>query len=619
MGRGTGTYNPYTPDSGARPPALAGRGRELAHLRSIITQLSAGGTEQHVLITGLHGVGKTVLLNEFEGMCEEAGWPAEAKEVGRNSSIATLLGRAARRALLQMSAKKRAGERLRQALRVLKAFEVTLPGDVSFKLDVDAAVGHADSGDLAEDMRDVLAAVGQAAAEAGVGFALILDEIQNLDRDGYEALIMALHRSKQKNLPVSFVGAGLPLVPALTAAAKSYAERMFVYPAIGALAGADARDALILPARSQGVEWEEEALVRALAYTEGYPYFLQEYGRRAWAQGDGPRITAEDAETALALVVDDLDENFFEGRIGRLTDAEKLYVAAIADLGDGPQSSAAVARQLGRTPKSLSPSATRSSATPSSTRRVTASSTSPFPTAARSSAAATRSPRAADRTCRRGSRASLRAHRLGRCCDLRGCAPNARPCTEEGSSAQRIDPMGYHDAREIPNYWAYAQSFVLQDNMYEPNSAWSLARAPLPRLRVVGDVHELGRPAVVYEQRGRAADRGTEERRTQPLRRQIAAVDRRHLPAALPRRELGLLRLMDDRKRRGVSEDQVSIASGRRSCLAFGWRASRLGEAPLDPLPVGVVEGREVGGHDLRGLVDLLGRRGGVFVDEQSS
>jgi hypothetical protein len=355
MGRGSGTHNPYTPDSGVRPPALTGRERELDHLKSIVTQLRAGGTEQHVLITGLRGVGKTVLLNEFEDMCAEAGWPAETREVGRNSSVATLLGHAARRAMLQMSAQKRAGERLRQALRVLKAFEVTLPGDVSFKLDVDAAVGQADSGDLLEDMRDVLSAVGQAAAEAGLGFALILDEVQNLGRDDYEALIMALHRSKQKSLPVAFVGAGLPLIPVLTAQAKSYAERMFVYPTIGALAGADARDALILPAQGQGVEWDEPALARALAYTEGYPYFLQEYGRRAWAQGNGPRITAEDAEAALAIVEDDLDENFFEGRIGRLTDTEKLYAAAMADLGDGPRLSAAVARRLGRTPKSASP------------------------------------------------------------------------------------------------------------------------------------------------------------------------------------------------------------------------------------------------------------------------
>ncbi len=355
MSRGSKTYNPYTPDSGARPPALTGRKRELAHLHSVIAQLSAGGTERHVLITGLRGVGKTVLLNEFERICQETGWPSETVEVGRNSSVAALLGRAARRAMLQLSARKRVGERLRQALRVLKAFEVTLPGEVSFRLDVDAAIGQADSGDLAEDMRDVLSAVGLAAAEAGVGFALILDEVQNLQRDDYEALIMALHRAKQKNLPVAFVGAGLPLIPVLTAEAKSYAERMFVYPTIGALATADARAALVLPARGQDVEWEEPALMRALAYTEGYPYFLQEYGRRAWTQGEGPLITSDDARTALALVEEDLDENFFEGRIGRLTDAERLYAAAMADLGDGPQPSASVARRLGRTPKSVSP------------------------------------------------------------------------------------------------------------------------------------------------------------------------------------------------------------------------------------------------------------------------
>jgi len=354
MGRGNGTFNPYTPDSGARPPALTGRERELAHLQSIVTQLNGGGTEQHVLITGLRGVGKTVLLNEFEGICEEAGWPAEVKEVGRNSSVATLVGRAARRAMLQMSAQKRAGELLHQALSALKAFEAST-GEVSFKLDVTAAVGIADSGDLIEDLRDLLVAVGEAARESGLGFALILDEIQNLSRDGHEALIMALHRAKQKGVPVAFVGAGLPLALSLTAGAKSYAERMFIYPTIGALTGTDARDALILPARSQDVEWEEQALTQALAYTEGYPYFLQEYGRRAWAQGDGQRITAEEAETALALVEDDLDENFFEGRIGRLTDAEKLYAAAIADLGDGPQPSAAVAHRLKRTPQSVSP------------------------------------------------------------------------------------------------------------------------------------------------------------------------------------------------------------------------------------------------------------------------
>jgi AAA ATPase domain len=355
MGRGSGTYNPYTPDAGARPPALTGRDAEFEHLRSIIGQLGAGGTEKHVLVTGLRGVGKTVLLNEFERMCEEAGWPAETKEVGRNSLVATLVGRVARRALLQMSARKRVGDRIRRAMSVLSSFELTLPGDVSFKLDVAPAVGQADSGDLADDLRDVLVAVGQAAAQSDTGFALILDEAQNLSRDDYEALIMALHRVKQKNLPVAFVGAGLPLMPMLGTEAKTYAERMFIYASIGALSFDAAREALVQPAQAQAVGWEHGAVDHVFRYTEGYPYFLQEYGRCAWAQGFGSTITLADVQAAESLVTDYLDGNFFEPRIGRLTDAARAYVSALAALGDAPQQTSAIAERLGRGAKSLSP------------------------------------------------------------------------------------------------------------------------------------------------------------------------------------------------------------------------------------------------------------------------
>jgi hypothetical protein len=308
-----------------------------------------------VLITGLRGVGKTVLLNEFELRCLDAGWPAQTREVGRNSSVATLVGRAARRALLQMSTKKRAAQRISRALEVLKSFELTLPGDVSFKLEVGPALGEADSGDLADDLRDVLGAVGEASAEAGLGFALILDEVQNLNRDDYEALIMALHRAKQKALPVTFVGAGLPLIPTLTAEAKSYAERMFVYSRLGALSEAAAREALVAPAQKQGVNWEPAAAQHVLDYTEGYPYFLQEYGRRAWAQNSESTIALDDVRAAQVIVEDDLDENFFEPRIGRLVESERIYVSAMADLGDGAQQSSAVAQRLGRTLGSVSP------------------------------------------------------------------------------------------------------------------------------------------------------------------------------------------------------------------------------------------------------------------------
>lgn len=350
MGRGQDTFNPYTPDAGARPPALVGRDRELDHLQSIITQLSAGGTERHLLITGLRGVGKTVMLNEFENACAEAGWPAESKEVARDSSVAVLVGRSASRALRQLSLRAKITDRLRRAMRVLTSFEVTLPGEISFKLGVDALAGHADSGDLADDLRDVLVSVGEAAAEAGVGFALVLDELHNLSARDYEALIMALHRAKQKTLPVSFVAAGLPLIPALTGESKTYAERMFLRAVLGALPVTAARAALADPARGQDVRWDEDALDLAVSYTEGYPYFLQEVGRWAWRQRDGARITKAALEVAIPLAEEELDESFFEVRLGRLNATQRAYVEAMASLGDGSVASSAIAKRLGRRP-----------------------------------------------------------------------------------------------------------------------------------------------------------------------------------------------------------------------------------------------------------------------------
>lgn len=353
MGRGAHTYNPYTPDAGARPPALVGRDRELEHLQSIITQLDAGGTERHLLITGLRGVGKTVVLNEFENACAEAGWPAESKEVARGSSIAVLVGRSASRALRQLSMRAKVTDGIRRAMRVLTSFEVTLPGDVRFKLGVDALAGHADSGDLADDLRDVIVSVGEAAAEAGVGFALALDELHNLPAGDYEALIIALHRAKQKTLPVSFVAAGLPLIPALSGEAKTYAERMFVRAPLGALPDDAARIALADPARVQKVQWDDDALTLAVTYTAGYPYFLQELGRWAWRQRDGERITRTDVETAIPLAEAELDESFFEVRLGRLNATQRAYVQAMAELGDGPVSSTEIAQRLSRKPTAV--------------------------------------------------------------------------------------------------------------------------------------------------------------------------------------------------------------------------------------------------------------------------
>ena len=345
--------NPYTPDMGVRPPFLAGRDFELAYFREMLDQLDAGGTQKHLILTGLRGVGKTVLLNEFEAVCQAAGWHGEAYEVGEESRIAKVVARSARRALIRLSAARRAGDAVRRALGVLKAFTLTID-DLSLSFDVDAIDGMADSGDLAEDMRDVLVEVGVASSADGSGFALVLDEMQNLPSPDLAALIVALHRVKQKGLPVALVGGGLPLLPSLTGEAKSYAERGFEFREVGALDREAAGAALAEPARERGVVWRNSALNRVAAVTRGYPYFLQEYGRAAWRVGSGESIGVREVEVAEALAREYLDQNFFSQRLGKLPPGERRYMAAIASLGDGPQRSAEVAAALGKQPHEVS-------------------------------------------------------------------------------------------------------------------------------------------------------------------------------------------------------------------------------------------------------------------------
>jgi AAA ATPase domain len=353
MARQVQSRNPYTPDMGARPPFLAGRDSELAYFEEMLLQLGDGGTQKHLILVGLRGVGKTVLLNEFEAKCAAAGWPGETRELAEGSRVALVVAKAARKALMEMSAMRRAGEALRRALGALKAFTLTL-GDVDFRFDVEALAGVADSGDLAEDMRDLLVEVGAAAQAHGTGFALILDEMQNLAKADLEALIIGLHRAKQKALPVALVGGGLPLLPDLTGEAKSYAERGFEFRKVGALDPAAAAAALEEPARGQGVEWEPAAAARVVEITEGYPYFLQEYGREIWRLHRDQIIDFKQVQAAEPIVLEYLDDNFFSQRIGKLPDAERRYTSAMAALGDGPQRSGDVAASMGKGQRDLS-------------------------------------------------------------------------------------------------------------------------------------------------------------------------------------------------------------------------------------------------------------------------
>jgi len=313
-----------------------------------------------MLITGLRGVGKTVLLNTFEAIAEERRFRTAKAEITHETEFRPLIARLARRALLAISPARRMKERARRAAAVFKAFTLRTPEGLEIGVDVEAMIGRGDSGDLGDDLSDLFLALGEAAKEHETGVVFLLDEIQFLDRAELEALIAALHQVAQRELPLTLTGAGLPQLPALTGAAKSYAERLFRFPTIDRLDEQAARDALELPARAEGVDYERKATERTLELTEGYPYFLQEYGKHAWNVAPGPSITLADVERAHELAQLELDESFFRVRIGRATKAELAYLAAMASLGTGPYRSGEVASALGRAgPESVAPTRAR--------------------------------------------------------------------------------------------------------------------------------------------------------------------------------------------------------------------------------------------------------------------
>lgn len=339
--------NPYTPGAGTKPPALTGRDEQLAQFELLLGRLERGRPERSMLVTGLRGVGKTVLLTTFEDMALGRGWFPALSEIRHDTELRVLMARMSRRVLLAMSRAERVKDRARRALGVLKAFSVRTPEGFELSIDVDALTGTADSGDLEEDLSDLLEELGRTAQEAGTGVVFLLDEVQFLNQSSLEALISALHRVAQRELPLSLVGGGLPSIPRLAGEAKSYAERLFTFPRIGILTEPAATDALVLPAREEGIEYEGAAVKRIIELSDGYPYFLQEYGRHVWQVADQSPIGAADVERAHPNVQADLDAGFFTVRFERATAAERRYMAAMATLGDGPQESGGVARRLG--------------------------------------------------------------------------------------------------------------------------------------------------------------------------------------------------------------------------------------------------------------------------------
>ena len=312
-----------------------------------------------MLLTGLRGVGKTVLLNEVERMADAAGYEAIAIEVKEDQRLGMLLVPPMRQLLYKLDRVKGAGNTARRALGVLRSFVGGLRikvGDVDFGIDIEPEKGAADSGDLSADLTTLLVAVGEAAKERGTVVILLLDEIQYLSEEEFGAVIGAMHRLQQRQLPLGLVGAGLPTVPGLAGDAKSYAERLFSYPNIGPLSREDAFTALREPTVQAGVEFETEALEEVFQHSMGYPYFLQEWGYQSWNTADEPPISKAAVKEATASIMRRLDQNFFRVRFDRLTNAEKRMLRAMAELGAGPYRVGEVATKLGyQASSSLSP------------------------------------------------------------------------------------------------------------------------------------------------------------------------------------------------------------------------------------------------------------------------
>jgi hypothetical protein len=346
--------NPYRPGAGTTPPALIGRDELIDGFGISLRRAADGRPGQSVMPIGLRGVGKTVLLNRFAEIAQNEGFSVGQLEAPESGEFVQLLSLRIRRILLDLS-RGPVSDVVTKALRVLKAFTLQLPDGASIRIDVDAIAGEGDSGLLSSDLTDLFVASGQAAQDRRQGLLIAIDEVQYLTKDELAALIVAIHRTTQLNLPVVLVGAGLPQLPGLTGDAKSYAERLFEFPVIGSLQQREAKDALAVPAAAEGVDFSDEALDLIVEESHGFPYFLQEWGYHTWNQAASSPIDLDDVDAATAHVQERLDENFFRVRLDRLTPAEKAYLRAMAALGPGPHRSGDIATEIGVKVESAAP------------------------------------------------------------------------------------------------------------------------------------------------------------------------------------------------------------------------------------------------------------------------
>lgn len=343
--------NPYTPNAGSRPPELAGRESELEQFAVLVGRLKRGVTEQSLIVRGLRGVGKTVLLNAFEDQAESEGFTTFYHELTPGSNLVDELARDAERALSRLDLSAGLRSRIRAALAHLRTITFTEPNGFGLAVDLSGA----EEGTITADLSDLFLQLGAAARDSGIGVAVFLDELQFVDEVQYRSLISALHRATQKELPIAVAGAALPQIPLLTGEARSYAERLFDFPTIENLDDPAASSALVEPARRQGVEYEPEAVADALDWTAGYPFYIQQLGKHAWNLADESPISREDVERAMPVAQAALDKSIYEVRMQRATEGERRYMRAMAELGEGPYRSGQIAENVGQSVTQASP------------------------------------------------------------------------------------------------------------------------------------------------------------------------------------------------------------------------------------------------------------------------
>lgn len=350
--------NPFAPGAGTQPPELAGRDDLLSAARISLARIKLGRPAKSMMLIGLRGVGKTVLLDRIRAEAEAEGMVTVRVEASEGRSLPALLVPQLRVALLGLSRQAKSRDLAVRALRALAGFARSLKvkyGDIEVGIDFEPEPGLADNGDLEQDLLALLEAAGAAAGRADAALVIFIDELQYVPEPQLAALITALHRCAQESLPVAVVGAGLPQLPGQMGRAKSYAERLFEFPVIGPL-GRDAASAAIrVPVANEEEAIAVDAVDAIVTVTQGYAYFLQEWGKFAWDVAEGSPITAADVELATREAIASLDESFFRVRFDRLTPAERRYLRAMAELGPGPHRSGDIAAILDRPVTSLAP------------------------------------------------------------------------------------------------------------------------------------------------------------------------------------------------------------------------------------------------------------------------